>query len=454
MAHSRLIILTAICAAALVAPASALASGWVYTESNNPQSGKNAVLALDYGASGATNPARIREFRTRGTGAPLILPDKSVGTLGADQQITMSADRRWLFAVNQGSGTVAVFRVNKATGNLTHVPGSPFDSGGRNPISVGFNGRFLVVTNHAVIAPFVPGPGANFGMPNHTSFRVSRTGKLTRISTISSGPGPTQSHIPASGRNVFSTNFYAFNPPPGIGTIESIRLSQTGKLTMAPGSPTQFPASMTAGLPPLPPFLPPGLDRLAFGIISHPTRPYIYVLGPANQRVAIYRYAANGALTFVGQVDHPGFAACWLAITSDGRYLYSANSVTQDISLFRVSPSGSALRYVEVVKLPSTGTVSNLAIDEDDKYLYALGAHDDPDGPRPQAVAPDGTIGSAPADGNFLEAYRIGGDGKLRPISTTALPIRLSQWPYGLASVERDRPRLAVRRRSVSLPAG
>src|SRR5215210_3513168 len=56
----------------LAVPASALGSGWVYTESNNPSSGRNSVLALEYGSNGRLNPARIREYYTRGTGAALI----------------------------------------------------------------------------------------------------------------------------------------------------------------------------------------------------------------------------------------------------------------------------------------------------------------------------------------------------------------------------------------------
>ena len=405
-------------------------------ESNNPQFGKNSVLALNYANNGSLNPANIREFKTKGAGAAFT-NDKSVGTLAADQQITLSADRRFLFAVNQGSDTIAVFSVNQRTGKLTHVQGSPFDSGGKAPISVGFNGKFLVVANHGVVAPFVPGPGANFGNPNHISFRVTSKGRLLRISTIPSGPGPTQSAIPFGGRTVFSTNFYAFDPPPGVGTIEARTLSASGRLGVSPGSPTQFPESMTAGLAPLPPFLPPGLTRLAFGIATHPSNPFLYILAPAATRVAVYRYNSVGALSFVSQEDHPGFAACWVVISRDGKYLYTANSATQDISLFRVSPDGDTLDFVEVVKLPSTGTVGNLALDPTGRFLYALGAHDDPDGPRPQSIRPDGSIVHMPADGNFLEAYRIGGDGRLRSVSTTALPVKLSQWPYGLAVLDK-----------------
>jgi DNA-binding beta-propeller fold protein YncE len=419
-------------AAALAVPGSALAKGWVYTESNDPTPGRNAVLALEYGPTGATNPAHIREFRTKGTGAALIQPGMSVGTLGADQEVTLSADKKWLFAVNQGSDTVAVFKVNKATGTLTAAKGSPFKSGGKAPIALGFNGKYLVVANHGTVAPFAPGPMADFGNPNFTAFRLSSQGKLTKVSSTPAGRGPSQALFSPSGRNVFSTSFYEFLF--GNDLIQSLTLSPTGSLAQAPGSPIGFPTEVTGGIGPIPPFLPPGIEKLAFGIGVNPTKNYIYVAGPLNARVAIYRYTPSGALTYVGKADNPGsFAACWVALTSDGKYLYTANSASQDISLFRMSPSGAALTFVEKVKVPSTGTNFNFAIDPTDSYLYNVADHDDPDGPRPEGVKPDGTIVPAPADGNFVEAFRIGGGGRLTPISTTALPVRLSQEPYGLA---------------------
>ena len=404
----------------------------MYTESNDPTPGKNAVLALEYGPNGSTNPAHIREFRTKGTGAALIQP-LSVGTLGGDQQVTLSADKKWLFAVNQGSNTIAVFRVNKGTGKLTHVPGSPFPSGGKAPISIGYNGRFLVVANHGTIAPFMPGPTADYGNPNFTSFRVSSQGRLTKISSTPAGRGPTQALFSPSGKNVFSTSFYEFLFPENK-TIQSLTLSATGSLDEAIGSPLGLPADVTSGLPPTPPFLPPGIEKLPFGIGAHPTKKYIYIAGPINMFMAIYSYNDAGVLTYVGKEANPGtFAACWVVLTSDGKYAYVANSASQDISVFGISASGSDLTFIEKVKVPSTGTDLNLAIDPTNKYLYAIADHDDPDGPRPQGIMPDGTIVPAPADGNFLEAFRIGAGGKIRSISTTALPVRLSQEPYGLA---------------------
>jgi 6-phosphogluconolactonase (cycloisomerase 2 family) len=429
---NRRLIRALVCAGVFVAPAPAFASGWVYTESNNPTPGHNSVLALRYGSNGTLTPANIREYSTHGTGAPLILGGKSVGTLAGDQEVQITPNHKWLFAVNQGSNSIAVFKVNARTGGLAAVKGSPFPSGGVAPISVGYSKGRLVVANHGQIAPFdimgttPPGP-ASF-----TSFTVSSTGHLKQISTI---PEPHAGLITAaispSGGNVFSSGFYSQQ-------INSLTLSSAGAIREAQ-APIKFPASMTAGVM-LPPFIPAALLPLPFGITTNPSpsKPYVYVLGPLNSRVAIYRYDRAGTLTFVGQADNPGsVAACWAVVTKDGRFMYAGNSATQNISLFDVSPSGAAMKFVASFKLPSTGTVRELAFDPNDKYLYASGGHDDPDGPRPQGIGPAPTfvLSDVPADGNFIDAFKIAGDGRLTPISSTALPVAFSQLPYGLATL-------------------
>jgi len=435
------LICAAICTGVVVTPAPAFGAGWVYTESNNPAAGQNSVLALNYSSKGRLNPAKIREYRTRGTGSAFI-PNQSVGTLGGDQQVVLSKSGKRLLAVNQGSNSIAVFNVNRRTGALKHVAGSPFSSGGKAPISIGVRGRRVVVANHGTVAPFVPGPGADFGNPNFVSFSMSKKGRLRQLDSHPAGPGPTQALIGRGGGAVFSTNFYGFAGPENK-TIQALSLSKGGQLSEAPGSPQGFPESMYKNHPPLPPFLPEGIDKLAFGIATHPTKSIAYILGAVNFQVGVYRYTKNGQLTFASAQPNPGaLAACWVVLTSDGRYMYTANTAAQSISQLRVSESGEQITPIaDPAPVPSTGTDLNLAIDPKDRFLYAVAAHDDPDGPRPQGVKPDGTIVPAPADGNFLEAYRIGSGGKLKSIGTTALPVRLSQEPYGLAVLQKRKRR-------------
>ena len=57
-------------------------------------------------------------------------------------------------------------------------------------------------------------------------------------------------------------------------------------------------------------------------------------------------------------------------------------------------------------------------------------------GPRPQGVDfAKKTVKPAPVDGNFVDAFRIGAGGGLTALSSTALPVRHSQLPYGLQTI-------------------
>ena len=68
----------------------------------------------------------------------------------------LSDDHKLLFAVNQGSNSIAVFNVDSQTGALAPVAGSPFSSFGTAPIGLGYSNGTLVVANHGISAPFAP----------------------------------------------------------------------------------------------------------------------------------------------------------------------------------------------------------------------------------------------------------------------------------------------------------
>src|SRR5262249_28025044 len=90
--------------------AAALAT--VYVESNNPEPGHNPVLAFSRSADGPLR--QIGTFSTHGTGQ-LNLP-KVVGPDDSSQEVVATPDGRFLYAVNQGSGTIAAFRIRRDGG--------------------------------------------------------------------------------------------------------------------------------------------------------------------------------------------------------------------------------------------------------------------------------------------------------------------------------------------------
>jgi hypothetical protein len=102
--------------AAQDAPHAPDAAGAVYSMTNSPINNEVLIYARD--GSGFLHPAGA--VATGGTGT---------GTgLGSQGALTMSDDQRWLFAVNAGSNSLSVFRVD-AHGSLT--PAQVIPSGAR-----------------------------------------------------------------------------------------------------------------------------------------------------------------------------------------------------------------------------------------------------------------------------------------------------------------------------------
>ena len=435
-------------------------AGWIYVESNTPTPNKNAVVAIPYTITGFPVVAKAKQYLTGGSGTPLVLPlPNSVGTTGGDHQLILSPDHTLLFAVNQGSNSIAVFHVDAHTGALTPVAGSPFSSGGMAPIALAYSNGTLVVANHGIIAPFNPGGGSPPGPSNLVSFKVSPSGALTPVSPGGSTPphpdGAVDANISPDGSTIVSTSFYpeirelianGSQPPTvkfGPQLIRSFSLSSTGALTPAdPGIP--FPPSFTAPLPalaaagkiPPPNILPPIVYGLAFGVAYNPdpNKKFVYINAAVASRVAVYDYSNPAALRLVTSVHNPGLAACWLVVSKDGRFLYDSDSATQSITVFSISPDGSALKFVQMAPLKSKGTTDSLALDPSGRWLYILGNHDDADAPRPEDTITNGQITHlAPLPANYLDAYNIDPTtGKLSEIAAVKLPVPASNVPYGI----------------------
>jgi hypothetical protein len=89
------------------------------------------------------------------TSSPMLTQTASAGGIGvfdgtfalgpfdSDQNLTEDRAGTMLFAVNSGSNTIAVFDIQQ-DGGLVPVSGSPFPSGGSDPVSVGLIGDTLL----------------------------------------------------------------------------------------------------------------------------------------------------------------------------------------------------------------------------------------------------------------------------------------------------------------------
>lgn len=98
----------------------------------------------------ARSPQSTAVRSLRGTG--LLNPTDILGPDDTDQELVASSDHRPLYVASQGSDTIAGFAI-QPDGSLRALPGSPFPSGGVQPVSIGIDGSFLFVANRGDDAP-------------------------------------------------------------------------------------------------------------------------------------------------------------------------------------------------------------------------------------------------------------------------------------------------------------
>lgn len=375
--------------------------GFVYVESGDARSGRNSVLAYAFRRNGLQF---LAEYPTGGTGAT---DPGSTGALDAQGQLVVDRRRRLLLAVNQGSDTVAVFRLARG-GRLVAVPGSPFPAGGKAPTSVGLAGPFAVVVDKADDAyrsldPFEPA---------YRTFRLGTDGSLTPIARpfrVDPGSSPTQA-LTIGRRLVVSTE--------ETGPFRAFVLTADGELREGPNSP----------LDPEPSIFRPGYGgaRWAVGLAAHPRRRLLYGNQASTAQLLVYAYEASGRLTFVRAVGNDGSKLpCWTVVAPDGRRLYTANAGNGTVSAFDLGRDPTSPRQLQTLALKDAANPWGLELDPAGKTLFVVDPHAVEEAPK--------------GHGNRLHALAVGSDGRLEELdsSPARLPVGDQASPIGIAVVPR-----------------
>jgi 6-phosphogluconolactonase len=327
-------------------------TGAVYTMTN--AAGPNEIVAYNRTANGDLGTPRMFPTGGMGTGAGL-------GSQGA---IALSPDGHWLLAVNAGSNDVTVFSVQE-DGSLTARSKTP--SGGTMPISVAIHGDTVFVLNAG-------------GNPTINGFRLTQAGDLAAIPGlvgVLTGAGPAQVSFDDHGTSLIVTD-------KGTNTIEIFALddgSLMGPVVTASAGPTPF--------------------GFSFGhrdvlIVSEAAGG-----APGASTVSSYRLGDDGNLQLITpSLATTQGAACWVAVTNNGKFAYTTNTADGSISSVAVGTDGSLTLLEAVAGSTGIGTAPiDLAFSVNSQYLYALAS---------------GTI----------SAFRVSSDGSLTPIGTVAgLPL-------------------------------
>jgi len=323
-------------------------AGFVYTETN--ASSGNAVLAFARGGGGRLTP--VGSFPTGGSG--------SGASLGSQGAVILANDGRWLLAANAGSNDISVFRV-RGDGRLTLTDRT--DAAGLAPISLTVSANVVYVLDaggSGNIAGFHLRDGGLHGIP----------GSIRPLSGPSAGPAEVA--FSTDGRHLVVTE-------KTTNRLDTYRVHHDGRA----GSPVT-----TASAGPVP-----------FGF-AFDGRNHAIVSEAANSTLSSYRLRAGGAEVISSSVPTGGIAACWVAVSPDGRWAFDSNAHGGTISSFSIARDGTLALAHSVAADTGTGsTPLDLAVTPDGRYLYVVEA---------------GT--------NDLGGYQVQAGGSLTAVPATGLP--------------------------------
>jgi 6-phosphogluconolactonase (cycloisomerase 2 family) len=303
-------------------------AGAVYTMSNATDG--NSVLVFDRLASGALVPAG--EYPTGGLGTG--------GGLGNQGAVVLTEDERFLFVVNPASGDVSVFAVSRGGLVLVDVE----DSAGEQPVSLTVDRDLLYVLNA--------------GSDSIAGFTVANDGKLSplpgSIQPLSgAGTGPAQIQFSPDGRVLVVTE-------KNTNRILTYAVGSNG----LPGAPQVFDSSGTT------PF------GFAFGKRGQVLVSEAEGGAPDAGTVSSYEVERDGALELIDpSVPTNQTAICWLVVTPSGRFAFGTNTGSDSISGFAIDHDGHLTLLEPDGRNGVTGDGSapiDMALDRSGRYLYTL----------------------------------------------------------------------------------
>jgi len=378
--------LTSLVAAPLASAASKKkpkASGYMYTESNDPNA--NSVYVFERDKKG-----KLKQTKTIKTGGKGSTQDVGCGP-GCpilDSSGAVDAVGSLVFVVNAGSDTVTSF---KQAGNGTLKRVDTESTGGDLPNSVAAKNGLLYVLNTT--------SGNIYGL------RYTSTGKLSQIplserpiggagqNQIFPSGGARQIGFDNTGQQVVVTELASVGPggpPPGL--ITSFKLNPDG--TTGPGVSTKSQTPLPFG------FAFNDNNVLVVSEVNDPN-------GTTDGSTSSYGYdAGSGVPTPAGPpLTSGGALPCWVSLTKDGTRAFVINTGAgrpAGAAKYNVGPTG-VLTSTGVTEAP-TGTFlwTDPAQSSDSKFLYVLA----PTGPQNTKTS-------------HIDSYKIGSSGSLKFIGST-----------------------------------
>ena len=336
-----------------VAPSRSQASqtvGGVFVSTNGLNG--NAVVAFARAADGSLTPTGT--FATGGTGI-----GGAADPLASQFAVALSKNAKLLLVVNAGSNDVSSFAVDG--GSLTLVDRAA--SGGVRPVSVSISKGFVYALN-----------------------AISNT-----IGVLAIGKDGSLTPLPSLTKAL----------PAGANGAAEVRANPTGDLIVVSERVSNrleaFPVANDGSLGT--PVVTPSAGTTPFGF-DFTTRGQVIVSEAASGSATSYETSVDGSLSVVTAAAATlQRAPCWLIVNNGGRFAYTANAATANVTGFAIDANGALTRLTASGVSGDLGAGAqplDLDMSRNGNFLYVM-------------KNGTGTIG----------AFAVAGDGSLTPLPDT-----------------------------------
>jgi 6-phosphogluconolactonase (cycloisomerase 2 family) len=298
--------------------------GNVYTL-NNQVSG-NKVMAFNRSSDGLLTFSASYSTGGNGTG----------GGLGNQGALVLADDGEILLAVNPGSNSVSSFKVNDNGLSLK----STVSSGGMRPVSIARHDEIVFVLNAG-------------GTNNISGFKLKNNGMLEAIPNSTrplsaASTGPAQVSFVNEGKVLVVTEkgtnkiiTYTVNDDGMPGMMHSITSSSPTPFGFAVRNENIFVSEAVGG-------------------------------APGASVLSSYQINYNGVITLAdGSVGAGQSAACWVVITNNGKYAYTTNTASNNLSTFGIKDVTNISVEEAIAGTTEAGPI-DAAVSNNSKYLFVL----------------------------------------------------------------------------------
>jgi len=252
----------------------------------------------------------------------------------ASSDLAIHPSGRFVFVVSKTMASIRVYHLERGSGTLTPVDGSPFPSEVSSPFRFAFHpsGRFVYVAarfSGVAAYAFDVKSGALKPLPGSPFLAQERTRSLAMHPT---------------GRFLYAVNSYS-------NSVSAYRVDpQTGALSEMPGSPfsvgdmgvIDYKTLFTTGVP-------AKAGGIPYDIVLDLQGRFAFVANWAAASVSVFRIDADsGRLTAVdGSPFFSGFNPYSLSMHPNGRFLYVAQYIPNEITVHTVDADSGRLTPVE-----------------------------------------------------------------------------------------------------------